>query len=100
MQSDIIVAIIGFIGTVVVGWWQYHRGTKHCDHGDLCRHPLFGRLKYLREIVVPRFPGYFSAFGMLVTEPRRDLVRTEPMAAERTGMATVRLRRARSSWRG
>jgi N-methylhydantoinase A len=49
-----------------------------------------GRELGVREIVVPRFPGYFSAFGMLVTEPRRDLVRTEPMPAERADMTAVR----------
>ena len=54
MKSDIIVALIGLVGTITVGWWQYRRGKRHCDHGDLFRHPLFGRLKYLREIVVPR----------------------------------------------
>ena len=54
MKSDIIVALIGAAAVVLVGWWQYRRGARRCDHGDLFRHPLFGRLKYLREIVVPR----------------------------------------------
>ena len=26
----------------------------------------------VREIIIPRYPGYASAWGMLVTEPRRD----------------------------
>ena len=35
-----------------------------------------GRELGVKEIYVPRFPGYFSAWGMLATEPRRDFVRT------------------------
>lgn len=52
--APIIVAIIGATSTVLVGWWAYRRGARRCEHNDLFRHPFFGRLKYLREIVVPR----------------------------------------------
>ena len=31
----------------------------------------------VREVVVPNYPGYFSALGMLMTEQRVDLVRTQ-----------------------
>jgi N-methylhydantoinase A len=31
---------------------------------------------HVKKVVIPPFPGYFSAWGMLVTEPRIDLVRT------------------------
>jgi N-methylhydantoinase A len=30
----------------------------------------------VREIIIPRHPGYVSAFGMLVTQPKRDFSRT------------------------
>jgi N-methylhydantoinase A len=35
-----------------------------------------GRELGVKEILIPRYPGYFSAWGMLVTEPRRDFVQT------------------------
>jgi N-methylhydantoinase A len=35
-----------------------------------------GRELGVKETVIPRYPGYFSAWGMLVTEPRRDFVQT------------------------
>lgn len=35
----------------------------------------------VREVIIPRHPGYVSAFGMLVTAPRRDFVKTQPVAA-------------------
>jgi N-methylhydantoinase A len=31
---------------------------------------------HIPRVVVPRFPGHFSAVGMLLTDPRHDLVRT------------------------
>ena len=31
----------------------------------------------VRDVIVPRYPGYFSALGMLMTEQRVDLVRTQ-----------------------
>lgn len=41
-----------------------------------------GRELGAREVIVPRYPGYFSAWGMLATEPRRDFVRTRLMRAD------------------
>lgn len=35
----------------------------------------------LKELVVPLYPGLFSAWGMLATAPRHDQVRTLPMPA-------------------
>ncbi len=35
-----------------------------------------GRELGVREIIIPLYPGYFSAWGMLATEPRRDFVQT------------------------
>tara|TARA_Y100001970_G_scaffold294368_1_gene451855 strand:- start:42797 stop:44833 length:2037 start_codon:yes stop_codon:yes gene_type:complete len=35
-----------------------------------------GRELGVKEIIVPRYPGYFSAWGMLATEPRKDFVLT------------------------
>lgn len=37
-----------------------------------------------RRIVIPPFPGTFSAWGMLLTEPRVDLVRTRVLPLETT----------------
>jgi len=38
--------------------------------------PTLGRELGVKEIVVPRAPGQFSAWGMLMTDPRRDYIRT------------------------
>ncbi|MBM3482287.1 MAG: hydantoinase/oxoprolinase family protein [Alphaproteobacteria bacterium] len=45
-----------------------------------------GRELGVRATIVPRYPGYFSAWGMLVTEPRRDFVQT---ALTRAGDMTI-----------
>ena len=37
---------------------------------------LLGRELGVKEIIVPLYPGLFSAWGMLASEPRRDFVRT------------------------
>ena len=41
-----------------------------------------GRELGVREIIIPLYPGYFSAWGMLATEPRRDFVLTRLMRAD------------------
>lgn len=41
-----------------------------------------GRELGVREIIIPLYPGYFSAWGMLATEPRRDFVQTALERAE------------------
>ncbi len=40
-----------------------------------------GRELGVKEIVVPRHPGLFSAWGMLAMRPRQDFVRTAPRPA-------------------
>ncbi len=35
-----------------------------------------------KELVIPLYPGLFSAWGMLATAPRHDLVRTIPLDAQ------------------
>jgi N-methylhydantoinase A len=37
---------------------------------------LLGRELGVKEVIVPLYPGLFSAWGMLASEPRRDFVRT------------------------
>src|SRR5439155_24939850 len=39
----------------------------------------------VRKVVVPRHPGHFSAWGMLVTEPRIDVLRTQITGIEDGG---------------
>ena len=41
-----------------------------------------GRELGVKEIIVPRYPGYFSAWGMLATEPRSDFAITALTRAE------------------
>ena len=38
---------------------------------------LLGRDLGVKEVIVPLYPGFFSAWGMLATEPRRDFMQTE-----------------------
>ena len=38
----------------------------------------------MRRVVIPPFPGAFSAWGMLMTEPRVDRVQTRVLALEAT----------------
>ncbi|MDF1722575.1 MAG: hydantoinase/oxoprolinase family protein [Minwuia sp.] len=42
-----------------------------------------------RELVIPQYPGLFSAWGMLATAPRHDLVRTTPMDADSSASADL-----------
>ncbi|MSO74403.1 MAG: hydantoinase/oxoprolinase family protein [Alphaproteobacteria bacterium] len=49
-----------------------------------------GRELGVRETIVPRYPGYFSAWGMLVTEPRRDFVQTALTRAEEIKIERIR----------
>lgn len=48
-----------------------------------------GRELGVREIIIPRYPGLFSAWGMLATLPRHDQTRTQPMAAEEATAAQL-----------
>ena len=49
-----------------------------------------GRELGVKEIVVPRYPGLFSAWGMLATAPRRDFLRTALQRADALEIADVR----------
>ena len=49
-----------------------------------------GRELGVKEIVVPRYPGLFSAWGMLATAPRRDFLRTALQRADTMELADLR----------
>ncbi|MBR72644.1 MAG: hypothetical protein CMM30_06870 [Rhodospirillaceae bacterium] len=49
-----------------------------------------GRDLGVREVIVPRYPGYFSAWGMLATEPRRDFVMTHLMRADKIRIGNIK----------
>ena len=49
-----------------------------------------GRELGVREIVVPRYPGYFSAWGMLATEPRCDFAITALSRADDISVDQIR----------
>ena len=57
--------------------------------GPMHAAPL-GRELGVREIVIPRYPGYFSAWGMLATEPRGDFIQTKLSRATDTSIDQVR----------
>ena len=53
--AAIITALIAAATNLVTARWAYAKGLKMpCPRYDLTRHPLFERLRYLREVVVPR----------------------------------------------
>ena len=49
-----------------------------------------GRELGVKEVVVPLYPGLFSAWGMLVTEPRRDFTQTSLWRAESIKIQDIR----------
>ena len=49
-----------------------------------------GRERGVKEVIVPRYPGLFSAWGMLATEPRSDFMQTELRRADDIDIAHVR----------
>ena len=49
-----------------------------------------GRELGVKEIVVPRHPGLFSAWGMLAMRPRQDFVRTAPQRASQITTDEIR----------
>ncbi len=59
--------------------------------GPMHAAPL-GRELGVKEIVIPRYPGNFSAWGMLATEPRRDFALTALTRAEDVTMEAIRAR--------
>ena len=50
---------------------------------------LLGRELGVKDVIIPLYPGLFSAWGMIATEPRRDFVRTSLSLAEATTMAWI-----------
>jgi N-methylhydantoinase A len=50
---------------------------------------VLGRDLGVKEIIVPLYPGLFSAWGMLATEPRRDFVRTKLSLAASTSLSDI-----------
>ena len=51
---------------------------------------LIARELGMKRVVVPAFPGAFSALGLLVAEPRVDVSRTQITALAETTLATLR----------
>jgi N-methylhydantoinase A len=51
---------------------------------------LLGRDLGVKDVIVPLYPGLFSAWGMLVTEPRRDFIQTVLQRAEEVKEEHVR----------
>jgi len=49
-----------------------------------------GRELGVKEVIVPLYPGLFSAWGMLVTEPRRDFTQTSLARAQSITISDVR----------
>ena len=49
-----------------------------------------GRELGVKEIIVPLYPGLFSAWGMLTTEPRRDFTQTALKRAEDIEITEIR----------
>ena len=49
-----------------------------------------GRELGVKEVIVPLYPGLFSAWGMLATEPRRDFMQTVLRRAEEVEAGDVR----------
>ena len=56
-----------------------------CGGGGAMHAGALGAELRVKKVVIPRFPGYFSAWGMLVTDPRVDLVRTRVCRTSDTG---------------
>jgi N-methylhydantoinase A len=50
---------------------------------------LLGRELGVKEVVIPLYPGLFSAWGMLATDPRRDFVRTRLSLVGATTMKEI-----------
>ena len=72
------------------------RGYDPRDHtlvafggGGAMHAASLGRELGVKETVIPRYPGYFSAWGMLVTEPRRDFVQTALIRASEITSETI-----------
>lgn len=51
---------------------------------------LLGRELRMRKVIVPRAPGQFSAWGMLMTDLRHDAIRTHVIACDRERAQAIR----------
>ena len=47
-----------------------------CGGGGAMHAAALARELHMKKVIIPLHPGHFSAWGMLVTQPRIDLVRT------------------------
>ena len=60
-----------------------------CGGGGAMHAAALGAELRVKRTVIPPLAGNFSAWGMLVTEPRIDLVRTHLLRTERTELADL-----------
>ncbi len=51
--------------------------------------PVLGRELNVKKVVVPRNPGVFSAWGMLMTDLRQDFIRTKIMGINKENIDTA-----------
>lgn len=51
---------------------------------------LLARELRMRKVIVPRAPGQFSAWGMLMTDLRHDAIRTRVIACDRARVSEIR----------
>ncbi len=60
-----------------------------CGGGGAMHAAALGAELRVKRTVIPPLAGNFSAWGMLVTEPRIDLLRTHLLRTERTDLAEI-----------
>ena len=58
--------------------------------GGAMHAPELGRELGVKEVIIPTYPGLFSAWGMLATEPRRDFMQTALTRAEHIKIEDIR----------
>lgn len=51
--------------------------------------PLLARELNVRKVVIPRAPGQFSAWGMLMTDLRHDFIRTQIMPCDESSLSRM-----------
>jgi N-methylhydantoinase A len=52
--------------------------------------PMLARELRMRKVIVPRAPGQFSAWGMLMTDLRHDVIRTHVMPCDQESLGEIR----------
>jgi N-methylhydantoinase A len=60
-----------------------------CGGGGAMHAAALGTELRVKRVVIPPLAGNFSAWGMLVTEPRADVVRTRLLRTDRAGLDEV-----------